>query len=254
MKGLPKPCYRVAMRLHRKMPLILTVVGSIGVVATVVSAVRATPKALKSIDEAVEEKGEELTTIEKVQAAAPAYVGTAIMGASTIACIFGANALNMRAQASIASAYALIDNYHKEYRKTLIDLHGKEIDEEVRNTMAHERCDYHVIDYDCPDGKVLFYDEISGETIARYERDIISAEYHFNRNFSMRGYASLNELYEFLGIPQTEYGESVGWTMSSGIYWVDFEHRLIDKDDAGTPIYAIDMVFAPGSDYLEDWE
>lgn len=253
MKGLQKTCHRVGMHLHYKMPLILTILGSAGVVVTVVSAVRATPKALKSIDEAKEEKGEELTTMEKVQAAAPAYIGTAIMGASTIACIFGANALNMRTQASIASAYALIDNYHKEYRKTLIDLHGKEIDEEVRNTMAREHCDYHVIDNDCPDSKVLFYDEISGETIARYERDVIDAEYHFNRNFVLRGYACLNELYEFLGIPQTEYGESVGWTMSSGISWVDFEHRLIEKDDGGTPVYAIDMVFAPGSDYMDDW-
>lgn len=253
MKGLQKVCYRAGKHLHYKMPLILTILGSAGVVVTVVSAVRATPKALNSINEATKEKGEELTTLEKVQAAAPAYVPTVLMGASTIACIFGANALNARTQASIASAYALIDNYHKEYRKTLIDLHGKEIDEEVRNTMAHERCDYHIIDCDDPDGKVLFYDEISGETILRYERDVISAEYHFNRNFTMRGCATLNEFYKFLGMPETEYGETMGWSMSSGIMWVDFEHRLLEQDDGGIPVYAIDMVFAPDSDYVDEW-
>lgn len=253
MKGLQKVCYRTGKQLYYKMPLILTILGSAGVVATVVSAVRATPKALKSIDKATYEKGEDLTVIEKVQAAAPAYVSTALLGASTIACIFGANALSTRTQASIASAYALIDNYHKEYRKTLIDLHGEEIDKEVRNAMAHEHCNFHVIDYDEPDGKVLFYDEISGETILRYERDVISAEYHFNRNFVMRGAAPLNELYEFLGIPQTEYGDTVGWTMASGIMWVDFEHRLLERDDGGIPVYAIDMVFAPDSDYLDEY-
>lgn len=253
MKGLEKMCYKAGRHLHYKMPLILTIIGSAGVVATVVSAVRVTPKALKNIDEATKEKGEDLTTLEKVQVAAPAYVPAVLIGASTIACIFGANALNTRTQASIMSAYALVDNYHKEYRKTLINLHGEEIDKEVRNAMAHERCDYHIIDYDEPDGKVLFYDEISGETILRHERDVISAEYHFNRNYIMRGYASLNELYEFLGMPQTDYGDSMGWSQSSGIMWVDFSHRLLERDDGGTPVYAIDMEFSPDSDYLEDW-
>lgn len=254
MKGLPKVCYKVKPYLRRNSSTILSILAVIGVGSTVVMAIRATPKALKRIDEAAREKGEGLTTIETIEVAAPSYIPTFLMGVSTISCILGANVLSMKNQASIASAYALIDNYHKEYRKTLIDLHGKEVDEEVRNAMAHERCDYHVIDYDEPDGKVLFYDEISGETILRHERDVISAEYHFNRNFTMRGYASLNELYMFLGMPQTDYGESMGWSMSSGIAWVDFQHRLLERDDGGIPVYAIDMVFGPDSDYLQDWE
>ena len=86
----------------------------------------------------------------------------------------------------------------------------------------------------------------------RYEREVIDAEYHFNRNFTMRGYAFLNEFYEFLGLPMTEYGRIAGWSMSSGIMWVDFEHRLIDNDDGGTACYSIDMVFPP--EVLEEWE
>ena len=86
----------------------------------------------------------------------------------------------------------------------------------------------------------------------RYEREIIDAEYHFNRNFTMRGYAFLNELYEFLGMPKTEYGGIAGWSLCSGIMWVDFEHRLIDNDDGGPACYSIDMVFSP--EILEEWE
>ena len=80
--------------------------------------------------------------------------------------------------------------------------------------MAREFCGYHQIGLDTPDEKVIFYDEISGESITCYEREIMDAEYHLNRNFVMRGYASLNEFYEFLGLPQTERGEELGWTMS----------------------------------------
>ena len=81
----------------------------------------------------------------------------------------------------------------------------------------------------------------------------MDAEYHLNRNFVQRGYASLNEFYEFLGLPQTKYGDEVGWTCTDGYCWIDFEHRLISRDDGGTEVYAIDMLFPPDAHYLDEW-
>ena len=240
--------------LRRNSSTILTCIGAVGVVVTVVMAVRATPKALKLLDETKDKKGEELTTLEVIKTAAPVYIPPVIIGVSTLACLFGANVLNQKNQASLVSAYALLDNYHKEYRKTLIRLHGEEADIEIRNEMARAHCGYHHIGLDVPDGKFVFYDEISGESITCYEREIMDAEYHLNRNFTMRGYASLNEFYMFLGLPETDFGEELGWSMSDGYSWIDFEHRLISQDDGGTEIYSIDMVFPPTSDYLRDWE
>lgn len=245
-------CGKSRLYLKRSSPTILCCVAAIGVVGTAVSSVKATPKAMKLLKDATDEKGEELSRVEMIITAAPLYLPAAAIGAGTIFCIFGANALNKRQQARLMSAYALLKNYHKEYRDKLIDLYGKEADVEIRNAMIRDRCNYHQINSDDPDGKVIFYDEISGESILRYEREIIDAEYHFNRNFTMRGYAFLNEFYEFLGMPMTEYGGTVGWSMSSGIMWVDFEHRLIDNDDGGPACYSIDMIFAP--EILEEWE
>lgn len=239
--------------LSRNSSTILTVISAVGVVTTVVMAVKATPKAMTLLDNAKKEKDEELTTLEKVQVAAQVYIPTVVMGTVTIACMFGANVLNKNKQASLASAYALLDNYHKQYRKTLIDLHGKEIDTEVRNEMARHNCSYHQIGSDVPDNKVIFYDEISGQSIVCYEREVMDAEYHLNRNFALRGYAPLNEFYYFLGLPQTEYGNEVGWSMDGGYSWIDFEHRLITRDDGGDDIYAIDMIIPPEADYLEGW-
>lgn len=99
----------------------------------------------------------------------------------------------------------------------------------------------------------MYYDEISGETFVRYEREIMDAEYHLNRNFVMRGYASLNEFYEFLGLPQTLYGDSVGWSITDGEMWIDFEHALISRDDGGEPIYMINTIIPPDADYLREW-
>lgn len=244
-------CGKSRLYLKRSSPTILCCVAAVGVVGTAVASVKATPKAMRLLKDATDEKGEEMSRFEVVITVAPLYFPAAAIGAGTIFCIFGANVLNKRQQARLMSTYALLKNYHKEYRDKLIELHGEDADVEIRNAMARKCCNYHQIDSDIPDGKVIFYDEISGESIVRYEREIIDAEYHFNRNFTMRGYAFLNELYEFLGMPMTEYGGTVGWSMSSGIMWVDFEHRLIDNDDGGPACYSLDMIFAP--EVLEEW-
>ena len=59
--------------LKRNGSIILTVLGGAGVVATAVTAVKATPKAIKLIEVYEEQKGENLTTLEKVKVAGPNY-------------------------------------------------------------------------------------------------------------------------------------------------------------------------------------
>ena len=54
-------------------------------------------------------------------------------------CIFGSNVLNKRQQASLASAYALLDTSFKEYKKKVIDLYNEEADIEIRNEIAKDK-------------------------------------------------------------------------------------------------------------------
>lgn len=247
-----RTCSKSRLCLKRSSPTILCCVAAVGIVGITIASVKATLKAMKLLEYATDEKGAELSKSELVITVAHLYIPVAAIGVGTIFCIFGANALNKRQQASLTNAYILFKTYHKEYRNKVIGLYGADADLEVQNAMVRERCNFHQIDSDVPDGKVIFYDEISGESVVRYEREIIDAEYHLNRNFVLRGYASLNEFYDFLGLPKTEYGETVGWTTSDGYYWIDFEHRLISRDDGGTDIYAIDIIFSPETDFMGD--
>lgn len=245
---------KTSLYLKRNSSTILTFLGGVGVGLTAVLAAQETPKAIQMLEKAKKKKGSDLTLAEKVVVMTPCYAPAIATGTATIVCIFSANVLNQKRQGQLTSAYAMLDNYHREYRKKLIELKGEEVDQEVRIAMARNYCDFHQIGLDTPDGKVVFYEEISGESIECYEREVMDAEYHFNRNFVLRGYTSLNEFYKFLGLPETEYGDTVGWSVSDGYAWVDFEHVLIDQDDGGTPIYMIDFVFPPHSEYLMDWE
>lgn len=244
--------YNLSQHFRRSLPTILTSLGVIGAVASTVMAVKATPKALELLEEAEREKGETLTIEEEALTAAPVYIPTLFVGMSAIACIFGANALNKRAQASLASSYALLSSYHKAYRSKLIELKGKEADIEVTNSMAREHCNVCQINSDAPDREVVFYDKMSDRYFRRYEREVMDAEYHLNRNFVLRGYTTLNEFYAFLGLPETKQGNELGWTASDGYYWVDFEHRPV-KGKSDEAVYVIDMLFEPIEGYADDY-
>lgn len=136
---------------------VLTIVSALGVVITAVVAVKNTQKAKQAIERAEWDKGEELTTAEKVKAAAPAYIPTVAVGGATIACIFGANVFNKQTQASMASAYALLDASYKEYRRKVEEIYGEGSDDEIIRQLAQDEYEETLID-EIPEGELLFFD------------------------------------------------------------------------------------------------
>lgn len=247
----------------RNSATILTCVGGVGVIATSIMAVKATPKAMKLVEKAKEEKGEELTKVEVIKAAGVVYIPTIITGVSTLACIFGANTLNKKQQAALMSAYALLDNSYKDYRNKLKELYGEEAHEAIVDAIAAEKakdvgvrgsymcgeCDQ-LLD-DVTSEPVLFYEEYSNRYFEATIEQVLNAEYHLNRNYILRGYSCLNELYEFLGLETTDYGSMLGWTPTDeGEYWIEFNHRKVILDD-GLECYILEMPFEPSPEFSE---
>lgn len=261
---LQRLCSRSLARLKHGAPTILTVVAAVGVVATAVAAAQATPKALKLLDKAKKEKGEELTALEIVKTAGPVYIPSVAIGASTITCIFGANVLNKRNQATLVSAYALVENGYKEYRNKLKELYGEDVDQQIRDAIAKDKCNYE----GCYAPGCRELPNVGGDTVLFYEPNrntyfestieaVRSAEYHFNRNLQMRSFAPLNEFYEFLGLEPTEEGEALGWDTCRMVEeydtpWLDFDHRCISVTDDGLECYVIDTSIPPCL-YQEDY-
>lgn len=238
---------RSGLFLKKHSPTILTCVGAVGAVATTVMAVKATPKALSLLEQAKEEKGEDLTKLEVVKVAGPAYISTAILGVTTVACIFGANALNKKQQASIMSAYALLDASYKEYKAKVKEVYGDEADTKVKEAIAQ---DYYEGRYIQPEGdKKLFFDSFSMRYFESTIEDVQRAEYKINRDFEMKDACSVNEFYELLGLEPVENGDRYGWSTDAcfemyGNSWIDFDHHLTTLDD-GLECYILSMPFEP---------
>lgn len=241
--------------LERHSATILTCLASVGVVGTAVLAVRATPKAVKILEQTKEEKGEDLTFLEIVRTAAPGYIPAAVVGLSTIACVFGANALNKSQQASIMSAYALLDKAYREYKAKLATVPGgKEANHKAREEIVKDK--YREYDMTFSEENELFYEDRYGKIFERTREEVLRAEYQVNRIFAVKGCVSLNDFYKLLDIPPTDEGALLGWSISAGeafygYCWIDFEHTLVEMED-GMECCIIEMPFPPTANYLDD--
>ena len=236
---------------------ILSVMGSIGVVATAITAARAAPKAIKLLDDAREEKGSKLSKIEIAQIGLKTYLPVGLVSAATITCIMSANVLSRNKQANITSAYALLDQSYKDYRRKVIEMYGEETDHKIIEAIAVDRakevrisasymCNNVDLSLDDSSGKpVLWYEEYSKRFFEATLEQILSAEYHLNRNYILRGCATINEMYDFFGLDSVEWGDDLGWEpMNEGEFWIEFNHFKAKLDD-GTEFYILDLPFAP---------
>ena len=233
---------------------ILTVLGAAGVVGTTVMAVKATPKAMELIELAEEKKVEELTKWEKVQIAGPTYIPSILLGTVTITSIFGANLLSRRTQASLISAYALLDQTHKEYKNKVKELYGEDGDKLIRAAVAKDHYEEEEDQEEYEDDKTLFYDEFSKRYYRVTKETQLRAEYEINKMLSQAGGASLNDYYDLLEIDRQDYGEFVGWSaaqMSEMFWdaWLYFHHTKVEMDD-GIECYIVDFT-EPFIDYEE---
>lgn len=242
---------------------VLTCVGSAGVILTAVMTAKATVKAVRLINEAECQKKEELTKMEIFQATATAYFPAVLIGASTIACIFGANALNKQQQAALISAYSLVDRSFKEYKEKLKELYGEEAHQEIINSIVVEKaakmhvhgaylfCGCSLVDPEDDDSPTkIFYDTYSDRFFEATMSQVLNAEYHLNRTFNLRGYITLSEFYEFLGLESTQAHDVLGWEINDDTYWVEFNHRKVPSDD-GLEYYIIETMQEPSSEFME---
>jgi len=235
------------------MPLILTCLSAIGTAAAAVLAACETPIALQKVADAEKKKDAALTKKEIVTAAAPSYIPAIAVGLSAIGCVFGANHLNWRQQASLASAYALLDILYKEYKDKVVRIIGDEADRTVEKAIEldHEPGRAPVL-WDEPQ---TFYEEHYGKFFERTMEEVFTAEYCLNRNFAIRGYVTINDFYDLLKLPHIEDGDKIGWSLEAGVVvygysWIDFTNKTFTMDD-GLECVTIGMPFEPTEDFME---
>lgn len=199
-------------------PEILTGLGVAGMIGCTILAVKATPKALKLIEEEKEKKGvEKLTPVETVKAAWKPYTPAVALGTASVACIIGASATNYRRNAALTAAYKLSETAFTEYREKVVETIGEEKEKEVKSKIAKDRVEKNPVSKNTVvvtgSGNTLCLDETSGRYFYSDKNYIEKIQNTLNQRmlFDICGYVSLNEFYDELDIDHLDIGDKIGW-------------------------------------------
>ncbi len=241
----------VGNKLSEHSPEILTGIGITGLLSTTVLAVKATPKALQLIDEKKEEMNtDELTNTEVVKTCWKCYIPAAVTASVSVACLIGANSVNSKRNAVLATAYKLSESAFSEYKEKVIETIGEKKEEEVRDKIAKGRIEKNPVKNNeviiTGKGDVLCYDIVSGRYFKSDVDKIRKAENTLNKKLMNDMYCSLNEFYDLIGLPFTQMGFELGWNVNDSLVEIEFSTQLSEDD---TPCVVIQYSVLPKCDY-----
>lgn len=212
----------VTSTISKHSPEILTGIGIAGMITTTVLAVKATPKAVQLIDKKKEEEHKEkLDAVETVKTAWKPYIPAIVTGVCSTACLIGASAVNMRRNAALLTAYQLSTNVLSEYKDKVAELVEPEKVTEIEKKIAEDRANKNLETNHVSRGNVLITadtkmkcrDAKYGGEIFASPTDIEKAFLDLNWKILSEDYASLNDLYDLLGMDRTDTGEEIGWNV-----------------------------------------
>lgn len=237
----------VKSTMVKNAPGILVGVGIVGMVGTTILAVRATPKAIKLIENKKRElEVDSLTPVETVKTTWKCYIPAAVSGAMSTACLIGASSVSARRNAALATAYNLTKVALNDYKDAVVETIGEKKEQIVRDTVAKKKIERDPVTNTevivTERGTTLCYDAVFGRYFRSDIDTIKRAVNELNRNIVSSMYASLNEFYDEIGLPPIEIGDKLGWNMDDGQIEVDFSSQLAAD---GTPCLVISFNVAP---------
>ncbi|MBO5906191.1 MAG: hypothetical protein J6Q84_07225 [Kiritimatiellae bacterium] len=239
----------VGSSISKHSPEILTGIGVAGMITSTVLAVKATPKALRLIDDRkFEEDREELTPIETIKTCWRCYIPAAVIGVVSGGCIFGATSVNLRRNAALATAYKISETALTEYREKVIETIGEKKEREVREKVSQKRLDENPISkhevYITDKGDTLFCDPVSKRYFKHDIDKVKRVVNELNRQmmFDMSGSISLTDFYYEIGLEKTDISDYIGWNLADGLIEIDYNPG---KDEYDRPCIVLDYVRPP---------
>ena len=234
-------------------PQILTGLGIAGVVTTTVLAIKATPKAVKLVEEEAYERKEELTPIEVVKVTWKCYIPTAVSMATSITCLICANSVNTKRNAALAAAYKISETAFIEYKDKVVETRKKKKKKTVREKIAEDKVKNNpptqntIIMTD--NGTELFLEPVSGRYFKSDMEKIRRIENECNKKMlhDINGYMSLNDFYDELGLEHSSIGYELGWN-SYNLLEIDYIPQLLEDDKL---CVVLEYTTGPKYDYMD---
>ena len=265
---------RAGLVLSKHAPTILTAAGTAGFIGTTILASKATLK----VEETISEETALLVKVHEAHEAgkledkdalhdkvilytrmttklAKLYAPALILGAASIVSLATGHGIMLKRNASLAAAYAAVDQAFKTYKKKVESKFGKDAvidalvstaDEDLtKNELTMEAIA--AIDGVSPYG--VIFDETNNNWSADEDLSMLHLkcqQQYANDILQTRGHIFLNEVYKMLGFPHTPAGAVTGWVKGNGDDFVDFnifEGTFEGEDEKGRTVtkWALDF-------------
>ena len=174
------------------------------------------------------------------------YGPAVALGVASIGCMIGSNQILRKRNVALAAAFTAVDTSFKEYRGRLIDRFGKDLDRELRFGIKAKEVEERVVDENGNETTVTRTVEVVDPNVAHSMYSVVFCEGNTgwtknpelnkvfliqqqnwaNDKLRLKGYLTLNDVYEMVGAPTTSYGQIAGWVYtedgSVGDNFVDF--------------------------------
>ena len=271
---LTRVASKVGKVLKKHSPEILMVTGVVGVVTSAVMACKATTKLNDIVEEGktdaeeihkvAESRPEEFTeddvkraiTINTGRTAlkvAKLYAPSVALGVLSLTALVTSNIILRKRIATATAAYIALDESFKTYRGRVKERFGDEVEKEIRlGTKTEEIVN--------EDGTVEKVTTIAGTPASEYAvvfdthtsciagknkdynlTSIRGIESFLNQQLESKGFVTLNEVYDALGMEGTRIGLVAGWVYDKNEY-TKIEIEVTDiLNDAGEPALMLDF-------------
>lgn len=240
--------------IKRNSPLFLSIAGVAGLITTIIFTYKDAPKAKEALEKQEEESVYEPSIVEKAMVVAPICWREIVAGSATAFCILFSNYISRKQQAALFGAAMISNQMLEKFKKQLTP----EQLEEVECKMAEKSYKEQNMEYITHDaGEELYHETYCDKWFYSNPRDVLAAQYHFNRNFTIGQARSILEYFDFLGIELTKeersywaaYGYNVDEFFDGGLMpWIDFEDRDAYLEN-GTKYHKIGLTWDPTFDY-----
>lgn len=228
-------------------PEILLGIGLGGMVATIMLAIKATPKAMDSINKKKKEKSKDkLDFKETVGATWKYYIPVLLTGITASACIIGSNAIKTKRNYALAALATASETALKSYTEKVIETVGEKKEREIRNQVSQSIIDERPIRNNevliTSKGNTLFYDPKSDRYFTSDWDQIAKIENQINFRLRSEHFIPLNELYYSLGLNPIDCGKLLGWSIDKGLLEFKGPDVCLTPDKRAAIVLVYDVV------------
>nr|DAW59954.1 MAG TPA: hypothetical protein [Caudoviricetes sp.] len=226
-------------------PYVLTGSAIVGIAVTAMFTAKG---ALRAQDILIRNEACDAAFKRKVQLTWKEFVPALSAAAVTGACIVGLHGVLGRRIASIAAATTVVETQLNKLKTAVKDVATPQLREEIQNAAARpaaHAAEVPVVADDLAEGSQLCFEAYSGRYFIASMEDVRGGINDVNAQINSNFYASLNDLYDALGLERLRYGDDVGWNTDSLIE----PCFSADLTPDGRPYLVLDYQKAPSHAY-----